>query len=107
MKQHLNISIGQRIRLRRESLGYSREKLSELADVNDKYLYEIEVGRKGLSLQKAHNISLALGISLDFIVNGEREVNMYSGILNLLDGLDETEIFKTEKIIKLIISFKN
>lgn len=37
---------GARIRALREAAGYSREQLSEMADISVKFLYEIESGKK-------------------------------------------------------------
>ena len=68
--EEFNIILGNRIRNLREECGYTREKFAELADINDKYLYEIESGRKGLSAKKLYNISHAFGISMDFLVTG-------------------------------------
>jgi len=44
-----NSDIGWRILGLREKFGYSREKFAEIADVNAKYLYEIERGKKNVS----------------------------------------------------------
>lgn len=38
-----NITVGKRIRELRENNGYTREKLAEM---NDKFLYEVETGKK-------------------------------------------------------------
>ena len=38
--------IGTRIRTQRDALGYSREKLAELADISNSFLAEIERGEK-------------------------------------------------------------
>ena len=53
----LNKIVGTKIRTLREYHGYSREKFAELAGINDKFLYEVEVGKKGLSVRKMHSIS--------------------------------------------------
>lgn len=37
---------GARVRALRETAGYSREQLSEMADISVKFLYEIESGKK-------------------------------------------------------------
>ena len=40
---------GIRIRCLREEKHYTREKLAEMAEISTKFLYEIEVGSKGVS----------------------------------------------------------
>lgn len=42
-------SVGERIRELREIQNYTREALAEKVDISAKFLYEIEVGKKGNS----------------------------------------------------------
>lgn len=62
------VSIGKRIRAKRESLGYSREKLAELLDVTPKFCSDIELGVKGMSVPTLCKISDVLGLSSDYIL---------------------------------------
>ncbi len=44
-----NIEVGARIRELREIQNYTREGLAEKVDISAKFLYEIEMGKKGFS----------------------------------------------------------
>jgi transcriptional regulator with XRE-family HTH domain len=100
-----NLIVGTRIRELREQNGLSREKMSEIADINDKYLYEIEVGKKGLSAEKMFNISRSLGVTMDYLVSGEKADKQDRAVISLLSCLDESEFIKLRKILVEIINF--
>ena len=63
--------IGRRIKQKRLEIKYTREKLANAACISDKFLYDIEVGNKGMSAETLLNISKALDISADWILNGD------------------------------------
>ena len=67
-----NIEIGKRIRELREQQGYTREKFAELAGINEKYLYEVETGKKDLSEQKIYDVSFTLGVTMDYLESGKQ-----------------------------------
>ena len=66
-----NADLGARVRKTRESRGLTREKLAEAADIDTKFLYEIETGKKGMSAKTLTSIALALNVSLDAIALGK------------------------------------
>ena len=66
----LNIEVGARITEMRKQRGYTREKLSELADVSVQFLADIEKGRKSMTVATLKRIAAALLVSTDYIVNG-------------------------------------
>lgn len=68
-----NKIIGQRIREMREAHSYTREALAELVDISDKFLYEIETGRKGFSADVLCRLSKVLSVSCDYIMLGEEK----------------------------------
>ena len=63
--------LGLKIRDRRKSMNYSREKLAELADMNAYYLGEIERGEKKPSLDFLIKICNVLKIKLHELLNLE------------------------------------
>lgn len=65
--------IGARIRTLRESDGLSRDKLAERVEISSKFLYEIEMGKKGFSAETLRRLSLALNISSDYLLSGVGE----------------------------------
>ena len=56
--------IGEAIRLRRKRTGLTQEKLAERADLNPKYLGEIERGEKIISIEALLRIAAAVKIPI-------------------------------------------
>lgn len=65
-----NMEIGERIRSVREEMFMSREKFSEMIDISDVFLGQIERGEKSLSLKTLSNITSYTGVSADYFLNG-------------------------------------
>jgi transcriptional regulator with XRE-family HTH domain len=104
----LNKRIGGHIRKRRDALGLTREGLAEKADISDGFLYEIEIGKKGLSANKMVGIAGALGVTVDFLVSGRNGCTQgnCSRISDLLKDLNPNQIATLENIIAGIIAIK-
>ncbi len=102
--QEFDAEVGKRVRALREKLGYSREKLSELAEVSTKFIYEIEVGKKGMSAYTLFNLSKSLGVSCDYLLTGKGESNSFGYIENALSTMSNEEILHVEQIVKHISS---
>lgn len=105
---NFNVNVGIHIRNQREKLGYSREKLAELAGMSDGYLGEIERGTKGISSFLLYNISVSLGITMDYLVSNEQKNNddmpkEFETILNLLYISKKSDLILIEKIIRAIV----
>lgn len=63
--------IGARIKARREELGWSQEKLAELAGGRHRnYISGIERGRVNLSFDNLVTIACALGVDVGMLVTG-------------------------------------
>ena len=56
--------LGQRIRNYRTSMGFSQEKLAELAGCHPAYIGQIERGEKNATIESIEKIAFALGVSL-------------------------------------------
>ena len=83
-KQQL-IEIGQRLRQRRQELGLTREKMSELADIGTGYYGQLEVGTSQMSIDTLIKLSRSMHLSMEYILFGESEgVGDPSAILDLL-----------------------
>ncbi len=52
--------IGEAIRFRRKSAGYTQERLAELVSLNPKYLGEIERGEKIISIEALMRVAKAV-----------------------------------------------
>jgi len=66
----LNIRVGGRIKQKRLELKLSREKLASEAEISEKFLYDIEVGNKGMSVETLYKIKSVLGVSADWLLEG-------------------------------------
>jgi len=65
-----NIEVGSRITELRKKRGYTREKLSELADISVQFLADIEKGRKSMTVNTLRRLAATLNVTTDYIVNG-------------------------------------
>ena len=62
--------IGARIRARRELLGMTRDEMAKYLEVTPKFIADIEYGDKGVSHRTLYNIKQVLGVSADFLLEG-------------------------------------
>ena len=95
----LNIEVGARITEMRKQRGYTREKLSELADVSVQFLADIEKGRKSMTVATLKRIAAALLVTTDYIVNGTVENGDNDGIISILNTLSDKNKKQAEKIL--------
>ena len=70
-----SIIIGERIRKIREDLKMNRERFSEMIDISDVFLGQIERGERSLSTKTLVKIVKFTGVSSDFILFGNEESN--------------------------------
>ena len=66
--QDLNTASGKRLRICRESAGFSRERLAECMGVTSRFLADVEIGRVGMSLSSVCKASQALGVTTDALL---------------------------------------
>lgn len=90
---------GMRIRLMREERHYTREYLSEKADISPKFLYEIENGQKGFSADTLYKLAEALDTNSDYILFGEYRGSTDDEALRLLNLFD---VDKRENVLTII-----
>ncbi len=84
------MEIGKRIKSLRIRRGLTREKMSEVSGISTSFLYEIETGRKGLSVKTLEQIALALEIPSEYLVHaGECELRLWKN--NCMQKVDELE----------------
>lgn len=70
-----NLEIGERIRKIRESFNMNREKFSEMIDISDVFLGQIERGERSLSLKTLFRLVSFTGVSSDYILFGDTNNN--------------------------------
>lgn len=97
--QDLYIQVGNRIRILRESRGYTREQLAELADISPKFLYDIEMGNKGFTIKTLSGLAESLDVSCDYIVYGCVECKSRSELDHIMGRFPED---KVEDIIHIL-----
>lgn len=99
MKENTAKEIGSRIRTQRETLGYSREKLAELADISNSFLSDIERGERGFSVAHLTRLAKTLNLSADFILFGKEVSTDYNAITDMVSGLDEKYIPQLKELL--------
>lgn len=95
-----NDRMGIRIQELRKERNMTREELAEKAEISTKFLYEVEMGKKGISAETLLKIGVALSTSCDYLLTGEGKNRN-----GRLDNLSQKQIKRLEKIVKLIGEF--
>ena len=99
---NLNKEIGARILNLREHLNLTREGLSEIAGVSDRFIYDVEVGKKGMSAESLYKFSKALNVSSDYLLFGENNASNVSYLNEMIKSIDKEDLPEIEKIFFLI-----
>lgn len=101
------MNIGEIIKKRRLELGISQEELSKKMGYNSKTsISKIEKGISDIPLKKIQKLSNFLYIDILKLIKNDKEKNnfkniKYKNILRLLDKLENKELIKLEKLIKI------
>ena len=75
--------LGQRIREERTKYRLTQEQLAEVAEVNESYVGQVERGEKNPSLETVVSIANSLGVTVDYLL--QEEVNVEpNGLINEL-----------------------
>lgn len=87
----VNVTLGERVKLVRNSNKITREKLAEMIDVSPRFLAEVEAGKVGVSLQTLKNLSLTLSTSTDYLLglDNESKLSQLEIICGQLKNVDE------------------
>lgn len=102
-KQQL-IEIGQRLRQRRQELGLTREKMSELADIGTGYYGQLEVGTSQMSIDTLIKLSRSMHLSMEYLLFGEGEKpGDPSAMIDLLQRCTPRELKLAEEVLKLFL----
>ena len=73
LKELDRIKIGERINSRRNLLNMSREELADRLDLSAKFISDVEYGDKGISVKTLYGLKQVLGVSADFLLEGNDE----------------------------------
>ena len=106
-KQQL-IEIGQRLRQRRQELGLTREKMSELADIGSGYYGQLEIGTSQMSIDTLIKLSHSMHLPMEYIIFGTGyEPSDSSAIIDLLQHCSQRELALAEDVLKLFLMKNN
>ena len=101
-----NLEIGERIRGIRENLHMSREKFSEMIDISDVFLGQIERGERSLSIKTLTKIVNFTGTSSDYILFGDSKSNKtYDKINRILNRCSEESLLFIYELIRCSSTF--
>ena len=101
-----NLEIGERIRGIRENLHMSREKFSEMIDISDVFLGQIERGERSLSIKTLTKIVNFTGTSSDYILFGDSKSNKtYDKINRILNRCCEESLLFIYELIRCSSTF--
>ncbi len=109
-----NKAVGRRLRLRRDALGITRDKLAEAIDVTPKFVQDIEYGNKGMSTETLARLSEILGLTTDYILKGivdeegqdiERQA-VKNNILGSLKVYDNDQLKIMDQVCRLLVEGK-
>lgn len=92
--------IGSRILCRRKSMGLTQHELAEMSGISPQFFSCIETGRKNIRSKNVIRLSIALGVSTDYILMGRSNVYDCNVILELMKELNEDQLRYAEEIIR-------
>lgn len=106
------LAAGDRIRAKRQLLGFTQDEMAEKIDHASKYYADIERGNCGMSIETLMALSKTLGMSLDYIILGDVmcdyehrvQTDETSAILEMLNNSDERQRQYAMKMLKLFLA---
>lgn len=101
--ENSNAEVGRRINETRKHRGYSREKLSEMAEVSVQFLADIEKGRKSMTIATLRRVAAALNVTTDYIVNGSEPFAENIQVNAMLASLSPYYRSQAEKLLALFV----
>lgn len=101
--------VGRRIYNLRAKRNYTRAYLAGQIHISPKFLYEIENGKKGFTVQVLINLANAFGTTCDYLVQGSGSSgsDLSAAIYKVLNQFDEEEQEKIAKVLKTVYSVKD
>ncbi|MBR1560224.1 MAG: helix-turn-helix transcriptional regulator [Clostridia bacterium] len=101
------LEVGQRIIERRKSLGLTQEALAEKADVTTQFVSYAESGKRAMRPENLLKLSVALGVSADYLLTGEIIDKDLLILSEKLRSLTPSQLRIVEEIIDNCISLVN
>ena len=101
------LEVGQRIIERRKTLGLTQEALAEKADVTTQFVSYAESGKRAMRPENLLKLSVALGVSADYLLTGEIIDKDLLILSEKLRSLTPSQLRIVEEIIDNCISLVN
>lgn len=95
------MTAGERIMQLRLDRKYTREQLAYLADISEKFLYEIEMNKKGFSAATLMKLSKALEVSMDYIMLGKGTRKYDEEIVATLERFKPNTLEAVERLLEI------
>lgn len=86
--------VGERIRQVRLDKGYTRDALSVMSGVSEKYIFQIERQHTGFSADILLKLANALDTSCDYLLRGHTEFPYENEILGLIEKFEPNQLEK-------------
>ena len=102
-KKEINIEIGRRIKLARETAGLTQDRFAELIDMGPKNLSSVERGQVGISITTLHRICRVLSISADQLLFGYENNTVPSELAERLSRLSPQQFQIANDILNKLI----
>ena len=111
LKELNRAAMGRRIRQRREVLGMSRKDLAKRLNVTSKFIADLEYGDKGTSVKNLYRLKQILGVSIDYLMDGDQSDSteeeprrlLNENIMGSLSVCNVKQLQVMEKITRLYI----
>ena len=95
--------MGRRMYAQRKQLGLTQEQVAELADISPQLLSNAENGTPVIGSDKLYRISLALGVSADYLLSGELSGKDIQILENKLQNLSPEKRLAIQQITDIIM----
>ena len=110
-KTYDRLATGERLRIKRTSLGFTQDDVAEKIDRSPKYYADIERGNCGMSIETMMALAESLDLSIDYILFGsDKEAepdntksDEYLAILNMLNHISKKNQIRAMQLLRLFL----
>lgn len=100
MTHEEQLLFGERLRNRRDTLGFTQENVAEKLNITPRFYQMIERGEKGVSLNRLILLSKVLEVSIDYLLLGDVSAPK-NPLVEILAGLSPQQREDALKILQL------
>lgn len=100
--------LGHRIREERTKYRLTQEQLAEIAEVNESYVGQVERGEKNPSLETVVSIARSLGVTVDYLLQEEINVepnSLINELISITKDKDSEELRLMLNICRMISEY--